>query len=206
MRNGYKITLGILTVMILLTIAVGTSYSYYSVSGIQEDENILNTTCFSVTYEDVSSSINLQKTYPMTDTAGLALNPYTFRITNTCEAGNANTKYVVTLNTLTTPATTINTSYLKYSLDKDSVKGAATAFPTTKYELNPNIKTTEDIENSYQIAVGELAPGASATYDLRLWIDNIDVNCTIAEDGTQTCDKDIMGKSFTGKILVYNYM
>lgn len=206
MGNGYKITLSILTVLILITIAVGTSYSYFSVVGIQSDENILNTTCFNVTYEDLSTSINLQKTYPMTDTAGLALTPYRFRITNTCEAGNANTKYVVTLNTLTTPQTTINTTYLKYSLDKDSVKGAATAFPTTKYDLNPNIVRDEKIENSYQIAVGELAPGASATYDLRLWIDNIDVNCTIAEDGTQTCDKDVMGKSFTGKILVYNYM
>ena len=32
MRSGYKVTLGILTIMILVTITIGTSYSYYSIA------------------------------------------------------------------------------------------------------------------------------------------------------------------------------
>ena len=39
MRKGYKITLGVLTIMILITLTIGTSYSYYSVSDVQEDNN-----------------------------------------------------------------------------------------------------------------------------------------------------------------------
>ena len=50
MRSGYKVTLGVLTIMILVTITIGTSYSYYSVASKQQDPNKLTTTCFEVSY------------------------------------------------------------------------------------------------------------------------------------------------------------
>ncbi len=54
MRKGYKITLSVLTIMILVTITIGTSYSYYSVSDVQSEENTLTSTCFNITYNDNS--------------------------------------------------------------------------------------------------------------------------------------------------------
>ena len=40
---------------------------------------------------------------------------------------------------------------------------------------------------------GTLAPGESVTYNLYLWID-------------ENADNSIMGNTFTGKVLIYNYM
>ena len=50
MRNGYKVTLSILTIMILMTLTIGTSYSYYSISAEQEEPNVLSTTCFKINF------------------------------------------------------------------------------------------------------------------------------------------------------------
>ena len=74
MRKGYKITLSVLTIMILITITVGTSYSYYSVSDIQDNPNTLTSTCFNIEYsEGTNGSINLTNSYPMSEAPALAL-------------------------------------------------------------------------------------------------------------------------------------
>jgi len=102
MRMGYRITLSILTIMILMTISVGSSYSYYAVSSTQEEPNYLSTTCFNISFEE-EDSINLTNTYPMSEYDALhKLKPYKFTVTNTCTTGNASadTKYILTLNTL----------------------------------------------------------------------------------------------------------
>src|SRR5699024_4059471 len=91
MRSGYKVTLGILTIMILVTITIGTSYAYYSISSTQENPNEISTTCFDVSYTEGSNgSINLPATYPMSEANALKkLQPYEFTITNPCTSENA---------------------------------------------------------------------------------------------------------------------
>lgn len=194
MRKGYKITLSVLTIMILITITIGTSYSYYSVSDVQENPNTLTSTCFNITYAENTSSINLTNSYPMSEAKALGLSPYSFTITNTCAAGNQTVNYIVTLNTLTDSPSTL-TSSLNYKLNKTAPTAivGTTGTLTTPYALNPNVKTEEGIDTSYSLEVGTLAPGDSKTFNLYLWIN---------EDATN----DIMGQNFTGKVLVYSYI
>lgn len=199
MRKGYKITLSVLTIMILVTITIGTSYSYYSVSDVQTDPNTLTSTCFNIEYKNESNSINLTNTYPMADEKGLTLTPYEFTIENTCATGNQTVNYVVTLNTLTgniAPEKTSNlTSSLRYRLDKTAptaIQGSIGTL-TTPYELNSNVKTEYGIDTSYSLEVGTLAPGESKTFNLRLWI-------------KEDADNSIMGQNFEGKVLVYSYL
>lgn len=127
MRSGYKITLGILTIMILVTITVGTSYSYYSIASEQANPNELATTCFEISFSEGSNgSINLAATYPMSEESALTrLNPYNFTITNTCSSG-ATTNYIVTLNTLTASPSNL-TSYINYKLNTVTSAGTANA-------------------------------------------------------------------------------
>ena len=127
MRSGYKITLGILTIMILVTITVGTSYSYYSIASEQANPNELATTCFEISFSEGSNgSINLAATYPMSEESALTrLNPYNFTITNTCSSG-ATTNYIVTLNTLTASPSSL-TSYINYKLNTVTSAGTANA-------------------------------------------------------------------------------
>lgn len=194
MRKGYKITLGVLTIMILVTITIGTSYSYYSVSDVQETPNTLTSTCFNITYEEGTSSINLTNSYPMSEEKALGLTPYTFTITNTCDAGNQTVNYVVTLNTLTESPATL-TSSLNYKLNKTAPTAivGTTGTLSTPYALNPNVKTEEGIDTSYSLEVGTLAPKESKTFNLYLWIN-------------ENADNTIMGQNFEGKVLVYSYL
>ncbi len=199
MRSGYKITLGILTIMILVTLTIGTSYSYYSVASTQENPNELTTTCFDVSFSEGSSSINLAATYPMSEASANSLSPYTFTITNTCTTENATDpiNYVVTLNTLTANTPTLPLNLLRVRLDEtspSSVTGtSALLSDVPPYTLGESLKTSEGIDTSYNLVEGTLAPGESVTYNLRLWID-------------ESAGKDVMNDSFTGRVLVYSYM
>ena len=199
MRSGYKITLGILTIMILVTLTIGTSYSYYSVASTQENPNELTTTCFDVSFSEGSSSINLAATYPMSEASANSLSPYTFTIANTCTTENATDpiNYVVTLNTLTANTPTLPLNLLRVRLDEtspSSVTGtSALLSDVPPYTLGESLKTSEGIDTSYNLVEGTLAPGESVTYNLRLWID-------------ESAGIDIMNDSFTGRVLVYSYM
>ena len=200
MRSGYKITLGILTIMILVTITIGTSYSYYSVASEQTNPNEITTTCFDVSFsEGANGSIKLNATYPMSETSANNLTPYEFTIENTCTTENATDpiKYVVTLNTLTADMPTLPLNLLRVRLDKTSPSTqngtSALLSNIATYTLGDQLKTEEGIDTSYNLVEGTLASGESVTYNLRLWID-------------ETAGNDVMKNTFTGRVLIYSYM
>ena len=200
MRSGYKITLGILTIMILVTITIGTSYSYYSIASSQTKPNEFATTCFSVSFSEGSNgSINLSPTYPMSETTAMTLQPYNFTITNNCTSSNASDgiNYVVTLNTLTASIPDLNLSYIRYKLNRTSnpteTGTSALLGSLSPYDLSPTIKSEQGIDTSYNLATGKLNPGESVTYDLYLWID-------------ENAGNNVMNQSFTGRVLVYSYL
>ncbi len=198
MRSGYKITLGILTIMILVTMTIGTSYSYYMISGAQTNPNEITSACFEISFSEGSDAINLTATYPMSDDNASTLSPYTFTITNTCTGSNATTiNYDVTLSTITTTPSTLQTSLLKYRLDQTnptSITGTPSLLSNANpYSFSTNIQSAYDLDTSYSLASGTLSPGASVTYNLRLWI-------------TESATTDIMGDTFAGRVLVYSYL
>ncbi|MDE5539053.1 MAG: hypothetical protein K2J20_01030 [Bacilli bacterium] len=210
MRNGYKVTLGILTVMILITITIGTSYSYYTVSDAQSTPNTLTSTCFNISYDEGSESINLsgldsnKYAYPMSEaTATSKLTPYSFTITNTCSEDNSSKdiNYVITLGTLIDKPSSLPISYLRYKLNltsPTSTPGTAASL-NTPYDLMNSIKQEQNIDTSYSIATGTLAPGAHKTYNLYLWIDEGACN-------GDECETKVMGKTFNGRVVVYSYI
>ena len=61
------------------------------------------------------------------------------------------------------------------------------------YDLSAAIKSSEGIDTSYNLVEGTLAPGASVTYNLRLWID-------------EAAGNEVMNQTFNGRILVYSYL
>jgi len=166
----------VLAVLIGIVSIIGISYAYWMLSLTQTDKNTLASACFSIEFTD-ADDINLQNAYPISDSEGEALTPYTFTITNKC---NDYASYQVNLEVLNT--TTLNTNYVKtkfnnnISLLKD-------------YEVVT--KTLEDATTSYKLLTGELDKNESVTYDLRLWLDYD----TPASD-------DSMNKLFTSKITI----
>lgn len=190
------------TIAIVVIAATSVTYAYLSYNATQTDENIVTTSCFDISYSD-SDSISLNSdgnyAYPMSEDSANRLTPYSFTITNTCTTTNSTDpiNYVVTLNTLTSSPSTIELSKVRYRLDKtnptSSTGTSALMSEATTYDLSAAIKSSEGIDTSYNLVEGTLAPGASVTYNLRLWID-------------EAAGNEVMKQTFNGRILVYSYL
>ena len=192
MRRGYKMTLGVLTIMILLTLTVGTSYSYYSISDVQDEPNNLTTTCFNVNFTDGGSgSINLgggddKYGYPISDEKALASDNY----------------YEFTLQNTGTEETKLGAGKIKYKLvespGSEAPSGPGSLLNGSTYTIPEVIKSDtgmSGITTGYKLLndTGMLSHDESKKYRLYLWID-------------ESAENDIMGKNFTGSVIVYAYM
>ncbi len=212
MRRGYKMTLGVLTIMILLTLTVGTSYSYYSISDVQDEPNNLTTTCFNVNFTDGGSgSINLgggddKYGYPISDEKALASdNYYEFTLQNTCtNESSAPVKYDIFLGDTTTGTeeTKLGAGKIKYKLvespGSEAPSGPGSLLNGSTYTIPEVIKSDtgmSGITTGYKLLndTGMLSHDESKKYRLYLWID-------------ESAENDIMGKNFTGSVIVYAYM
>ena len=202
LNNKKYMILLISTIAIVVIAATSVTYAYLSYNATQTDENIVTTSCFDISYSD-SDSISLNSNgnyaYPMSEDSANRLTPYSFTITNTCTTTNSTDpiNYVVTLNTLTSSPSTIELSKVRYRLDMtnptSSTGTSALMSEAATYDLSAAIKSSEGIDTSYNLVEGTLAPGASVTYNLRLWID-------------EAAGNEVMNQTFNGRILVYSYL
>ncbi len=200
MRVGYRVTLGILTVMILITMTIGTSYSFYSVSDEQENPNSLATTCFKIEFKDGQDDINITNAYPMDDDKALQGTPHTFTIHNTCTRENSaeGINYKIILSSLKLDGEDVSkdlTSQIKYKLvengDVVGTTGTKLSEANLYNDLPENIKSTHNIDKSYLLKdSGILNFDETKTYKLYLWINS--------EAGNE-----VMTNKFKGKIIIY---
>ena len=119
-RNKIMIVV-ILVVLIVLIIAL--SYAAFRFTGLGQRENVVALGTLELTLNE-GTTINLEDTYPLTDSEGLALDGYSFTLENT---GTAAVDYVIYLDNLeiTSPDIKLDDMYLKYSFDKNDTVGTA---------------------------------------------------------------------------------
>ena len=177
MKIGYKICLVIIIALLIVTSTLATSYSLWTVTETQSDNNNIVAGCFELDFNDLdsnneSTSINLNNTYPISNQSGLRLTPYVLQIENTCSVAAS---YKLVLNDLL--SNTLDISNINYSLSYSGVNyGPANIGSITPYSLDEGIKETIEeeknvqIKNSYVLATGVLNPNEAATYELRLWV------------------------------------
>lgn len=146
----------IILIIILLSTFIGISYAYWRLIRVQSIANSFTVACFKTSFEE-SSDINLSSAYPISDTEGQKLTPYSFIITNTCDA-SAN--YQVNLDTLNT--STLNVEYIKLALDNNP--------PALLNSFETTTPTADSTLESRKLANGVLKKGESITYKLRLWL------------------------------------
>jgi len=185
----YKITLIIISILLLFCITLGASYAYWQLTHNQTGDNNLATGCFEVTFEETGNNISLTNTFPIIDQEGLELTPYKFKIKNTC---TIDSEYYVTLNSLGNTNTLINENSIKYAFDLSTKK-----YPTPKIlgTASENTETSGiDIDNlikSYYLKAGYLRAGEEKEFSLYLWMD-------------QDAPMSEMNKTFTSKIYITN--
>lgn len=178
MSLKYRIPLALISILMVITLFIASSYALWKVTIYQETENIIESGCFSISFENVSNSINLDNTYPMSNTSGMKTTPYVFKLTNTC---TVDAKYTIYLNTLAVSGTKLDDGIIKYALvETDGALSTAQKLNTATVNLDKSHFTFDkSILTSYEIGSGTLkgktsdssSDGGTATYSLRLWID-----------------------------------
>lgn len=171
--NKQYILLSVSILLGLIVLIVGSSYAYYIVNITGNDDNndvAVKTSNINLEISNVSGSLSLCKTYPISDTEGLSCTPYQFTLTNN---NNTDLEYYLNLEYQT-------------SAPEDTIK---VAFATCDDEncTNPNYaisKLSEILDNNDTISskyTGKLltsgkifGTGASnkKTYSIILWIDS----------------------------------
>lgn len=213
MRLKYRVSLAVISILMVMTLFVSSSYALWSVSVSQTQTNLIESGCFDIDIESVSSSINLNNTYPMEDDKGKKLQPYIFKVKNNCTVDATYTLYLSEFE----PTSTVESSkqqirdYIKVAISK----GNQAVITTQKLEdtsvsdqEKKLVKETtkiadikfdnKTIKNTYKITTGELKgqtdkeAGEEETFELRMWIDS-------------TADKDIMNQTFEAGISAIAY-
>ncbi|MDY5873877.1 MAG: hypothetical protein SPK36_03730 [Bacilli bacterium] len=147
------------SICLLILLGIGLSYSMWNMRVSQDTNNVISTTdCFDITLVNQSNAIKLDNAYPITDTKGKKLTPFTFSINNVCDTAVA---YTVSLENL--EGTTLASDYLKVMVNNDE-------------PLLLNSLSTTDVVNTTSIEsrvldTGTLFKNNTKEYSIRLWID-----------------------------------
>ena len=147
----------VLIIISILLLTIGVSFASWIITLNQTNNNLISSKCFNVTLSE-ENPISLTNAYPITDTEGGVLTPFTFTITNTC---NSNASYQVNLEILNT--TTLASTEVKVMLDDGT--------PALLSSKTVTPKTLDNATTAYILKIGYLDPNESVTYNLRLWID-----------------------------------
>ena len=164
----------IVILLILLVVVIALSYAAFRYSR-EGSENVITLGNLELTLTE-GTTINLEDTYPLTDSEGLALSGYDFTLENT---GTAAVDYVIYLDNVAieSPDVKLDDMYLKYSFDKNKTIGTAEYLETLG----------ED--GSRVLDQGTLKSGEENSYVLRVWP-------TIEVDG------DFGGQVWKGKLRI----
>ena len=171
------------SIIIVVVATISITYAYLSFNRSQESTNVLNTSCYDISFQD-SNFINITS-YPMSnETAFNTLTPYTFTITNNCAIGNS---YQIYLNILNSTSDELLT-HINFSLDKQTATSLSSLTPVNL----PSGVSSNKVKSSYIIETGSLPNiNSTKTFNLYLWID-------------EEAGNDIMGSTFEAEVMVYN--
>ena len=182
MRKSYKIILMVISILLIGSIIIGTSYSMWVKTAVQKEQNIVNSSCFDIEFTE-SSSINLIDAIPISDEEGLKEKPYTFTLKNTC---NMNSKVTIALDVLST--STMSSSAIKTSLTKGSNSGTPKLLTSLDKKAEVDISGAKE---AYILGTDIIGANKSKSYSLYLWMDE---SVTVAE----------VFKSFSSKVVIVN--
>ena len=169
------------SIIIVVVATISITYAYLSFNRSQESTNVLNTSCYDISFQD-SNFINITS-YPMSnETAFNTLTPFT--ITNNCAIGNS---YQIYLNILNSTSDELLT-HINFSLDKQTATSLSSLTPVNL----PSGVSSSNVKSSYIIETGSLPNiNSTKTFNLYLWID-------------EEAGNDIMGSTFEAEVMVYN--
>ena len=168
-----------ISLVVILLLGIGVSYSLWNISVSQDTINTATTKCFNVEITSQKNSISLENAYPISNEKGKKLTPFSFTITNTCDIFAS---YTVSLESL--KGTTLSSKFLNAMINNEEIK------KLSDYEATDTVN--DGSIESHILAKGSLGSGDSEDYTLRVWID---YDTTMEDLNNET-------KTFKSKIVV----
>ncbi len=209
MNKREKNLVVVAAIMIVLLLAVGGTYAYWTTTQVQEDENKINTTCLDVKLENktgengtTTKGIELNEAYPISDTEGLQLDGYTFTVKNNCDEAVYYDVNLESLNIANHDRTTesdsyyLKSEYIKVVLDP-KIEASETYKTLNEYTdvsqsfLDGTNYTSYEKKNL--LNKKQLDPGKTDTHNLKMWV-------------THNAPDDQMLKHYQGKIVIYSWL
>ena len=143
--------------LVALIAIIGTSYAYLKAERVSENDPSISIANFGVILLTDIDSINIDKTYPMSDSEGLLNQSTTFQIQNT---GSQIANYKVSLVDNETVKSTMKNEDVRYQLKRTN--------ETTKETVTFDIA---NLSGTGLIDEGSITAGTILTYELIMWID-----------------------------------
>ncbi len=156
MRIQYKISLIIISIFLVLTLIISSSYALWVFNVSQESANVIQSDCFELTFKNEKNEINLTNSFPMKDGLGVQLIPYEFTIENVCSHA---ADLEINLETIAT--NTIASSNIKADIN-----GFVSSLEDNE-EVTPILDNTT---TSFKIYEYTLEGNGSHDFNLRLWV------------------------------------
>lgn len=169
------------SLLVIVVIIIGVSFAIFQSFARQTTTNQVGTlSCFTVSFEGVTSALNLTNEYPITDKEGFQKDPYVFKVTNNC------TQYL----TLNIGVETLSSSQIAANLIKGVIVPNG-GIPKSAVLLSNGVSLqAQNGGTAYGIFTDIIKPSQSKSYDLRLWFDE---NMTKAQGAS---------KKYQGKVIV----
>ena len=187
-KNTKIILLSIISVLIIITIVLGITYSF--MRPINETSSITSVnleSCANITLTDTGESINLSNSYPMTKNRAFETTPYTFSVSSSCTDGSGFNLYLATLNTNTLSDSSIhyiitehgNKNVITEGILSEATNGVSDFQDYELNELNNGINGTYG--SIYRLHSSGINYNTEVTYDLYLYIDESVTNETMGQ-------------------------
>ena len=187
-KNTKIILLSIISVLIIITIVLGITYSF--MRPINETSSITSVkleSCANITLTDTGESINLSNSYPMTKNRAFETTPYTFTVSSSCTDGSGFNLYLATLNTNTLSDSSIhyiitehgNKNVITEGILSEATNGLSDFQDYELNELNNGINGTYG--SIYRLHSSGINYNTEVTYDLYLYIDESVTNETMGQ-------------------------
>ncbi len=198
--NKKVVILGILAVCLSVSIGIGFSYAFWNQTEKQQEANAYQTGCFAISLTNQENDINLSNQFPITDSEGKQLVPFTFTVENTCDYYAS---YAINLEIL--EGSDMDDEYIKVMLDNNE----PVRFDNEKLTAATMVETNS--LRSKTLATSGVDAHKSNNHSLRIWMDedasmdaaNKKLNSKIVISAVAT-EKPLTGADYIESLLADN--
>ncbi len=208
--------------MIVMVLAVGSTYAFWTTTQVQDDVNEIDTTCLKIELLNQNSSedtaektkgINLEKAFPISDEEGLKEVGYTFTVKNNC---NIDVNYDVNIESLKfeneeftpkqpsespesqesreTSSPYLQSEYIKTVIDSSKETKPYKVLSGYTDVSKENLTDKDNVYEYKNLLHNEtVKANGSKTHNLKMWV-------------TSDAPDTQMLKHYQGKIVIYGWL